>query len=73
MPAETRNPRITYNPDQCGGRPCIATSASPSCTTAPFIDRSVASATASAGGLRVAMPVPDEDEEWIAARQNMAG
>ena len=49
MPAETRNPRITYNPDQCGGRPCIATSASPSCTTAPFIDRSVASATASCG------------------------
>ena len=23
MPAGTEDPRITYNPDQCGGRPCI--------------------------------------------------
>jgi uncharacterized protein (DUF433 family) len=23
MPADIRDPRITYNPDQCGGRPCI--------------------------------------------------
>ena len=23
MPADTNDPRITYNPDQCGGRPCI--------------------------------------------------
>ncbi len=23
MPTYTENSRITYNPDQCGGRPCI--------------------------------------------------
>ena len=23
MPVDTIDPRITYNPDQCGGRPCI--------------------------------------------------